>query len=371
MAEPKHIVIDARIRRASTGRPVDRLLHYLQELDQTNRYSVLLEPHDPYRFVSDNFSGVTCPYKQFSFNPLNQLGFSRFLKKLKPDLVFFTMTGQAPLLYGGKNVTLTHDLTMLRYARAGKLPKPLHWLRMRGYRILFSRGNRKASRIMVPSEFVKKDLSEYLPPVSKKISVTYEAGEPPLPVKSIPLGKGLKKPFIFHVGSPFPHKNIKNLVIAFEKLKETHPKLKLVLAGKKEHYFTELEKWLEDREHSSDIILPGFISDGELKWLYENAECYVLPSLSEGFGLPGLEAMANNCPVASSNASCLPEVYGNAAKYFDPDKPENIAKVVDEVLNSKKLQKDLASKGQKQLAKYSWEKMSQQMLKIYSNELNT
>lgn len=364
----KHIVIDARIRRASTGRPVDRLLHYLQELDTTTRYSVLLEPHDPYRFVSDNFTAVPCPYKQFSLNPLKQIAFSRFLKKLKPDLVHFTLTGQAPLFYSGKNVTITHDLTMLRYARAGRLPKWLHSLRMIGYRWLFKKGNRSAARIMVPTNFVKEDLTKYLPSVGGKITVTYEAGEPPMPVKSIPLGKGLKKPFIFHVGSPFPHKNIQNLVMAFEKLKETHPKLKLVLAGKKEHYFVELEKWLEGREYSEDILLPGFISDGELKWLYENAECYVLPSLSEGFGLPGLEAMAHSCPVVSSNATCLPEVYGKAAVYFDPENTEDMARAVDKVLASRQLQKELVEKGQKQLAKYSWEKMSKQMLEIYNSE---
>lgn len=364
----KHIVIDARIRRASTGRPVDRLLYYLPELDKNNRYTILVEPDDPISFDNPNFTALPCPYKQYSLNPLQQITYARQLYKLKPDFVHFTLTGQAPLLYFGKNVTLTHDLTMLKYARAGRLPEWLHQLRMIGYRLLFWKGNRFANRIMVPSNFVATDLVEHMPSTKNKITVTYEASEPPLKVK----GERLKEeslqrtPFIFHVGSPFPHKNIHNLVTAFEILKKSQPNLKLVLAGKKEFYFDQLQAWIALREYQQDIIITGFISDGELKWLYENAECYVLPSLSEGFGLPGLEAMAHGCPLVSSNATCLPEIYGQAAVYFDPYSPEDMAKNIETVIMSESERARLVASGKIQITHYSWEKMATQTLAIYN-----
>src|SRR5690606_15944664 len=108
-------------------------------------------------------------------------------------------------------------------------------------------------------------------------------------------------------------------------LKHNYPKLRLVLAGKKEYYFKQLQKNITDSSVREDIFLPGFVDDAELKWLYENAEMYVLPSLSEGFGLPGLEAMVHGAPVASSNATCLPEVYQDGALYFDPLDTDDMA----------------------------------------------
>ena len=88
----KHIVIDARIRRTSTGRPVARLLEYLQELDNDNTYTVMLEPSDEWKPSASNFRTVSCPFPQLSFKPLPHITFARFISKLKPDLVYFTLS---------------------------------------------------------------------------------------------------------------------------------------------------------------------------------------------------------------------------------------------------------------------------------------
>lgn len=366
----KHIVIDARIRSSSTGRYADRLLEHLQQLDQTNRYTILLDPSDKWLPTAKNFEVKACVYKKFSFNLIDQLTFSRFIKALEPDLVHFTMTPQEPVFYSGKRVTTTHDLTMLRYARAGKLPEPIHKLRMLGYRFLLWHSHRVNQRIIVPTNFVKKDLSNYQPFTADKITVTLESSEPPLKVPSDPLA-GVHQPFIMHVGSPFPHKNIERLIDAFSQLKETYPELQLVLAGKKEYYFEQLiNQKIADSKYSSDIIIPGFIEDSELKWLYENAECYTLPSLSEGFGLPGLEAMAHGTPLVSSNETCLPEVYGDAAEYFDPNDTDSLVEAVKLVLSDKKRADQLRHLGYKQIKKYSWQKMAEQTLAVYNQVIN-
>ncbi len=361
----KHIVIDARIRQASTGRPVDRLLEYLQDLDKNNSYTILLKRGDEWRPAAKNFSVKLCKYRMFSFNPLQQITFAIFLYRLKPDLVHFTMTGQQPIGYFGKQTTFTHDLTMLNYVRAGRLPKILHFVRMRGYRFLIWQSHRKAQAIIVPTEYVRDALYKKYLFVKRNVHVTLESSEPPIKAEAEPL-PGVDKPFIFHIGSPFPHKNIENLISAFEIIKLKKPELQLVLAGKKEYYFKQLEKSLVGNSIRDSITIPGFVSDGELKWLYQSAECYVLPSLSEGFGLPGLEAMVHGCPLVSSNATCLPEVYGDAAEYFDPIDVEAMASSVLRVINGPKTKEKLTDNGNRQVKKYSWKKMSEQHLEIFN-----
>jgi glycosyltransferase involved in cell wall biosynthesis len=361
-----HIIIDARGRRTSTGRYVDRLVQHLEQLDNSNRYTVLLESDDPWKPTASNFSGMACAYKRFSFNLLDQITFARFLYKLHPDLVHFAMTPQEPVCYFGTRVTTTHDLTMLRFARPGKKSVFVHAVRMVGYRFLFWHSHRAAKHIMAPTQYVAKDVARLHPFAAGKTTVTYEASEPRLPGAAKPI-KSIKQPFIMHVGSPFPHKNIERLIVAFELMKEKHPDLQLVLAGKKEFYFEQLSKQIANSPVKNSIIVPGFVSDTELKWLYENAAAYVLPALSEGFGLPGLEAMAHDCPLVSSNATCLPEVYGDAAVFFDPENAEDIAAKVGQVISDKKLRKELVDRGHKQLKKYSWERMAQQTLAIYKS----
>jgi glycosyltransferase involved in cell wall biosynthesis len=368
MSNIKHIVIDARIRPSSTGRYTDRLLEHLQQIDRENRYTVLLEPGDKWKPTAQNFSVQVCEFRRFSFNLLDQLFYALQLYRLKADLVHFSMTPLEPIFYFGKRVTTTHDLTMLRFARAGKLPGWLHAIRMLGYNFLFWWSLKLARHIIVPTKFVKGDVAQSYRFAKKKITVTYEASEPPLAIDS-EMPRGLMEPYIMHVGSPFPHKNIERLVMAFEVCRQTNPKLQLVLVGKKEYYFEKLEKWVGESPVRDSIHITGFVSEAELKWLYQHAEAYVLPSLSEGFGLPGLEAMAHGCPLVSSNATCLPEVYGDGAHYFDPNNLEDIAAKTGEVIKDRDLRKKLIHNGYVQLKKYSWRHMAEQTLDVYRSAL--
>ena len=176
--------------------------------------------------------------------------------------------------------------------------------------------------------------------------------------------------FVLHVGSAFPHKNLEGLIKSYEVIRQTNPELNLVLAGKKEYYYKKLEASV-GKQHAlkNKVVFTGIVADAELKWLYEHAEDYVFPSLSEGFGLPGLEAMVHGCPVVSSNATCLPEVYGDAAHYFDPENSEDIAAKILEVISDKNLRESLIKKGFKQAAKYSWKKTAEQTLEVYKRVL--
>jgi glycosyltransferase involved in cell wall biosynthesis len=370
MSPVKHIVIDARVRSSGVGagRYVDRLLEHLQTLDSVNQYTLLLDPKDSWRPDAKNFKTVACPYKRFSFNPLDQLTFGRFIAKLKPDLVHFTMTPMEPMLYFGKRITTAHDLTMFNYVRAGGLHPMLHAVRMVGYRLTFWWGLRLAKRIIVPTQFVADDVGRKYHFAKKRVVVTYESSEPPLEDKAVH-PQGVSVPFIMHVGSPLPHKNLEGLIEAFALLKQSHPKLQLVLVGKKEKYFQALEAAAKDHPFSKDIIFPGFVPDAGLKWLYQNAEAYVLPSFSEGFGLTGLEAIVHGCPLVSSNATCLPEVFGDAAEYFDPRDIQDMADKVSSVISDNKHRKKLIANGYIRLKKFSWQRMADQTLDIYKGLL--
>lgn len=364
----KHIVIDARIRRASSGRPIARLLEYLQELDTENTYTILVQPGDTWQPTSANFKPVVCPFPNYSFNPLQQLKLARLIKKQKPDLVFFGMTGFQPLFYKGNQVTLTHDLTMYDYVRAGHLPGVVHWARMKGYRLLMWSAHKKATHIITPTGYVRDALIKFHPFTKGKVSVAYEASEPPLEVTGVQ-PENVTQPFIFHVGSPFPHKNLERLIHAFEIVHQHQPNLQLVLAGKREYYFEQLQKQIDTSPARDKILVTGFVSDEGLKWLYENARAYVLPSLSEGFGLPGLEAMAHGCPLVSSNATCLPEVYGGAAVYFNPEDVQDMAGKISTVITDDEIRRSLVEFGHERVAQFSWRNMSKEILDVFKQSL--
>lgn len=365
----KHIVIDARNRRSSTGRYTDRLLENLAIIDKTNRYTVLVEPGDDWKPRSINFRTEACPIDQFSFSPMDQLKFAHQLRELQPDLVHFTMT-QQPVFYFGNIITTTHDLTMLKYTRPSRFPAWLHKIGIELYKFLFWEAHKKSKKIIVPSHFVADDLAKYQPSTKGKIVVIHEASDPPSKLKPMAVAK-VSEPFLLHVGSAFPHKNLDKLILAFDEVKKTRPDLKLVLAGKfKDQFNADLRSWIENSPNKADIITPGFVNEPELKWLYENAEMYVLPSLSEGFGLPGLEAMAHDCPVVASDNTCLPEIFGDGAEYFDPNNIQQMATVIEKILISKSVRDSLIKRGKDQANKYSWRETAKQTLNVYAKVLD-
>lgn len=369
MSPQKHIVIDARIRRASTGRPVDRLLEYVQDLDQHNRYTVLLQPDDPWQAKAGNFTPLPCPFPQFSFNPLAEIKFAWMLYGLKADLVHFTMT-QQPLLYFGNIVTMTHDTTMYHFVRRGSTPFLAYKLKMGLYRLLVWWSHRKSRKIVVPTQTVADEIAALQPFTRSKIVVINEAAEPASAyTPKRPKAVAKHDQFIMYVGTAFPHKNLPMLVKGFERLVQQHPTLKLVLAGKHEKHYYDLIEQIKQSPAAPNIIVTGFISDEELAWLFQHTRAYVFVSLSEGWGLPPLEAMANGAPVVSSNASVMPEVYGDAAYYCNPQDAQDICDKVDDVITNDKLRRDLVAKGYAQLKKYSWKKWARQHVELYMSLL--
>jgi glycosyltransferase involved in cell wall biosynthesis len=362
----KRIVIDARELRTSTGRYMERLLHYLQEVDRKHEYIILLKPQDIASWNPDrpNFNKLACPHKEFGFD--EQIGFKKQLDSLNADLVHFGMV-QQPVWYRGGAVTTVHDLTTMRFSNPSK-NSAIFTFKQQVYKYVVWRVAHKSEALITPSRFVADDIVRYTGVKPDKITVTYEAAdeieEPPSPVSKL-----AGKRFLLYVGRPMRHKNLGRLIEAFGLIRARHPDLVLVLAGRKDANYERLEDDAYVRG-AKNLHFTGFVSDKRLRWLYENCEAYVFPSLSEGFGLPGLEAMRHGAPVASSNATCLPEIYGDAAHYFDPEDTQAMADAIDEVVTDAKLRKSLIKKGYAQAGHYSWRRMAEQTLAVYKQVLD-
>lgn len=361
------IVIDAREYTTSTGRYIFRLLQYLQGIDTVNDYTVLLKPADMDKanFTNPRFEKMVCPYKEFTFG--EQLELLKQIRDLKPDLVHFGKDN-IPVLYRGKHVTTMHDLTTMRFVNPDT-QRLKFWVMQTVYKQVVKRAARGSVAILTPSQFVKDDVIRYTGVNPDKITVTYESADPITdPVE--PIKELTGKPFIMYVGRPMPHKNLWRLIEAFKTLKGRHPDLQLVLAGKLDSNYRSIQQ-KSQHEQITNITFTDFVTEGQLRWLYENCQAYVFPSLSEGFGLPPLEAMQHGAPVVSSNATCLPEINGDAAHYFDPLDIQSMADAINEVLTDKQLRQQLVAAGRAQVAKYSWQRMAEQTLAVYQKALNS
>ena len=284
----------------------------------------------------------------------------------------------APLLYPHKFILTVHDL--IKHDSKGpetttRSPM-LYALKRLGYLFLTKTIAFRAAAILVPSGFVRDDLVKRLKIPAEKITVTYEATSsslhevalPPEQIKNILSQYGLSQPFIVYTGSLYPHKNVDLLIEAVVKhnlRKEVD--LQLALICSRSVFWERTHEKIKNRGLEDTVKMLGFLDDTNLSKIYSLALALVHPSKIEGFGLTGLEAMSVGLPVISSNASCLPEVYGQAALFFDPGSVDNLVKSLDALIRDPALREQLAESGYRQVRKYSWKKMAKETILVYSS----
>lgn len=363
----KHIVIDARRINSSTGHYAKHLIDTLQILDHDNRYTIIVLEKEKgfYTPRAKNFQIITTRADHYTF--AEQLSFASLLYRLRPDLVHFTMP-QQPLLWFGRRVTTVHDTTLIRYENIDqnivsyKIRKLIFTLLLKNviYRSVYT---------LSPTRFVSKDLDEWTHHrYDDKLITTLIAGDT-VSAKPKQINELEGHDYIYFVGNAFPYKNVGRIVEAFAIVKKSHPHLHLALAGKRDFFYENIDRIVK-KQKIPDVHILGYISDEEKLWLTRNARAYVVASLSEGFHMPLLEAMEGNCPIISSNATCLPEVAGEAALYFDPHSVEELVEQINRLLDDPSLQNDLVAKGRRQLKKFSWETTGKATLSVYSRALN-
>jgi glycosyltransferase involved in cell wall biosynthesis len=361
-----HIAIDARIINSTTGRYVERLLTYLEKLDSPHQFTVLVlkKDKDYWQPTNPNFTVKVADFKQYTFG--EQIGFSRYLRKLNADLVHFCMP-QQPLVFNGLSVTTIHDLTLLRIDQNDDMNRATLRSKQLVFRGLLHRVIRRSAHIITPSKYTAEDVMKFHKIPKDKITVTHESADL-ISTKTKPVGKYKNVPFLLMVGRSEVYKNHRGAIEAMQAMLWRDPKLRMVIVGKRDENSRELENWtLTNGYRNVDFF--GFATDDQLAWLYEHCRGYIFASFMEGFGLPGLEAMKHGAPVASSDRTSLPEVYGKAAIYFNPDDTAEISEVMSKLLNDKRLRQQLIKAGKERAGHYSWLRMAKQTLAIYNDVL--
>lgn len=385
--------IDARFwGHAGPGRYVKNLVQALEQEDQENKYVVFLNSAEAEKYVpsNSNFCKVVVNAPWYSFWEQIKLPFLFARENL--DLLHIPHFN-IPIFYPGKIAVTIHDLTIHRFstARATTRWRPFNLVKRVVYKFVFMIALKRANIIFVPTDFVKDDLlSEYSWLKEEKIIVTYEGvGDAFRLVSSNTknvrnsnrvLSKyGVDKPYLLYVGSMYPHKNLERLVRAFSLVAEEYNDLSLVLVGKKDYFQERIKEEIEDNKYGivdkDRIVFPafevesGYVPDEDLAAFYKNALAFVFPSLSEGFGLPPLEAMQFGVPVVASNATCIPEVCGDAALYFDPRDRDDVVSKLRAVVKNSGLRKNLVQKGSENLEKFSWRKTAKKTLAGYRDAI--
>jgi len=316
-------------------------------------------------FVSNNrkVRKVIINARWYSFK--EQLVVSSIIKKQKVELMHFPHFN-VPLYYNQRFIITIHDLIIDHFpdSRATNLP-PWHYkIKLWGYKKILNHAVQRAEKIIVPSNFVKTDLISLYQVPADKIKVIYEGyfleeTQEPIDISRFKI----TKPFLLFVGAAYPHKNLERLIGAFHRINKNR-KCQLVLVGKTDEFYQQMQKRIDD----NDIIFTGFISESELKGLYQKALVYVFPSLYEGFGLPPIEAQAQKLPVVSSNRSSLPEILGDSVLYFNPEDEQEMAEKIQLLLQSKTKRQELIVKGLANIKRFSWEKMIKETLELYNRK---
>lgn len=379
----KIIGIDARFYGPETkglGRYVERLIEYLEKVDNTNQYLIFLrkENWDQYNPANKNFKKVLADFRWYSLS--EQILMPYLIWKYKIDLMHFPHFN-VPLLNFKKFVVTIHDLILIQFPtpRASTLGPLMYKIKNLAYRMVISSAVKKSAKIITVSQYTESQLLKHFHVDPSKIEVTYlacdsvETGQLKIPESNL-VKLGINKPYLLYVGNAYPHKNLEKLLESFKKfIKIYGDSYQLVLIGKEDYFYERIKKLANDLKLNNDndvikkVVFGGYVSQAMLADLYRNARLYVFPSMLEGFGLPALEAMRYELPVVCSNSSCLPEILGDAALYFDPTNIDDTIKAVYNGLTNDKLRAELVLKGKEQIKKYKWLDCAQKTLSIYNN----
>lgn len=357
----KRICIDARLWGVGHTGPGRYTQNLVNHLPVSQGYEVVLIINKEQKFDPELKKFKTYISLFHPYSLLSQIEMPLLLMKIRPHLhhsTHFTI----PLLWPGKMVVTIHDL-IKHYSRGAATTTRhpfLYWIKYAGYLLTVWAAVHCAKHIIVPSKYWKDALQKKYKIKPERISVTYEAvADSFLNTRASTYDPGIKTPFIVHTGNLYPHKNIPVLVKAVNSLKG---RVRVAFICSRSVFAQRLPE-------SPWAVYLGRLTDSDLLAVYAKATAYVFPSLIEGFGLPGLEAMAVGLPVIASNSSCLPEIYEDAAMYFDPRDPHELAQKIELMITDKEVRSDLIKKGKNQVKKYSWNNMAKQTWEIYQNAL--
>ena len=262
-----------------------------------------------------------------------------YMQRHYQGLPLLSLSGLSPIGYNHAVMTI-HDVSYLLRPRA------FSWLYTCYYRLMTPWAAKRAKRILTVSRFSKHELMRYYNIADEKITVVYNAAQ----ITALAPRKETK-PYLLAVGSLMPRKNIRRLSEAYSTMQDAD--FDLYIAGAVDASFANAD--LETYAQAKGVHWLGHVSPDELNTYYRNATAYINPSLYEGFGIPLLEAMVQECPVIASDIPVFHEVCEEAAFYFNPLKPEEIQSAMRTVMQDKALRQRLIEAGQQRCRHFSWE----------------
>ena len=365
--------IDARginlYKGSGIGTYTENLLRELLNIDTKNNYSIFWTGENYENYKKANSKIIFTSRKHGTF--YENYYYPNYIEENDIDMHHIPQNGIGlNELYTSPLVVTIHDL----------IPYILPETVGRGYLQRFLRDMplivNNSKIILTVSEYSKKDIMKFFPFVNEeKIFVTPLAAN-----KSYkPLNKSncieyiknkysIDSPFILYIGGFSTRKNVKELIIAFNKIKKSLKKdYKLVLCGSIKDEGVKLQNLCKELLIDDKIIFTGFIPDDELPLFYNAAELFIYPSLYEGFGLPPLEAMSCATPVITSNLTSIPEVTKDCAILIDPFNKDELASSILNLLNSESLLQEYSQKGYKNSLNFTWKNTAIATLKAYEH----
>jgi glycosyltransferase involved in cell wall biosynthesis len=249
----------------------------------------------------------------------------------------------APILCGGPQVTVFHDLQHKRH------PEHFRWFDLPFWRTLLFWSAHVSRTLIASSEATRVDLERFYRLPRNRIRV-------------VPLGVDpkffeiIRRPeaFLLSVSTLHPHKNLDRLLRVFAAFRRGRPEFRLVIAGLRGFDTDHLLALRQELGLAESVEFTGWIPREELYDLYARASAFVYPSTFEGFGLPILEALAAGVPAACSRIEPLASMAADAALQFDPADEREIARAIERIVGDEPLRAQLAEAGPKRAALFSW-----------------
>jgi len=369
------ILIDARLyglENAGLGRYIINLIDELVNLDKKNEYVLLLrKKYFKQLDLPENWEKVPTDFRHYSF--AEQIKLPGLIKRINPDITHFPHFN-VPIFFRGKYIVTIHDILMHKQEgkKATTLPAPLYYFKRIGYRVAFRKAVCGSLKIIVPSKFVKKELADYYGLNKDKVIVAYEGVDsnliPKGTEKRILKKYKVTKPYLIYAGNAYPHKNLKRAIEAVGQINKEEKKITLLIASARNVFAKRLKGFVAKLNAQTYVKLLGFVPDDELGTLYKSSLAFLYPSLSEGFGLPGMEAIQAGTLVLASDIPVFQEVYEDNVLYFNPLDFSSIAKTIKNAMSmGEKERERRISRSQNFIKRYSWIKMAKKTLETYED----
>jgi glycosyltransferase involved in cell wall biosynthesis len=346
------------------------LLQGLQKVPANHRYLLLTGRPERYaHFAKDErFEIIHAPIPVLQRDAVlleHQLFEPLALRRLRPQ-VLHSPGLASPLLWHGPVVLTLHDVAFL------SLPEQMSRASLYYWRYIALPSARRATRIVTVSNHARQEIArelhlplERIETVYNSIDDQFKASTPSEMIAQALKRYGVNEAYILFVGTLQARKNVGALIRAFERLAQQMPDVQLVLAGGISGNSEAIVREVEQSPVAGRIRLTGRVAYEDLPALYAGARVLVLPSKHEGFGLTMIEAMACGTPVVANNASCLPEVAGDAALLVDADDADAFAATLRRAMDDEALRKDLIARGFQRAAQFRPEICARQMLSVY------